>query len=285
MQQFEIPRPPEETYQAQKQLVEGKDPLLNEKNVLHMIEKIEWVQYQGCLAYFKGAKFPKRYFPTPDGVYAINQVKRLLKLSLLTIILLKDKNRALHEFNNIANRCLVRFHDDNGVAKLETHKRNMDMVCPTALYVAEFVCQMLISLGIEKSVALEFGIIMGHIFEYDEAYRAMFQDMCTELDIDKWKKNSRKEFKRLLALFLKRQTDSLYVNYKIKMMTFPLRIALYIPKYRKAITEHIHLLKNCKLDEADLYWVWRRPSYDFTGVKWEERKKTIDPLESITVTL
>lgn len=289
--EFKIPKPPNETYQEQKQLVEGKDPLHKEKNVIFMIEKMEWVQGQGCLTYFKGAKFPKRYFPTPDGGYAINQIKRLLKLSIPTLVFSRNKNsytrnfdNNLHFFNTIANRCLIRFYDDNGVAKLETHKRKLDMVCPTTLYVAEFICQCLMSLGVDKNIAVEFGIIVGHIFEYDEAWRAFVQDMCTELDLEKWKKNPRKEFKRLYTLFMERVSPKLvHVRRKVKIATVPFRIALYIPKYKKVIAEHIHLLKNCKFDEADLYWVWRRSDYDFTGVKWEERFKTVDKLESIQV--
>lgn len=266
-----VPNAPKELFKA-----EQNAPLLKERAIVHLIEKIEVKAYEGTLVWYQGAKQPKKGFPSPQALYALNQIKKIIieGFSILNIfialgIFISDKNRLLRSFNVIFDKIFLNF------------KIKDEYLCKSAFNLAKFVQGLLENLGIDKTIAYEFAFNIAQIIEYDDAYRYRVQDVMSEINNDNMLKNPRKELLRLMDIWQERDRPG--VTAKMRKIITPITYFLYIPKFKKAFVSNVYSLHEMRYDDADWYWVCRRSDYNFGGVSYEERSKNNDELSTYEV--
>ena len=237
--------------------------------------KIEYVKGRGTLTYYKGILYPVKGAQTPEAMYALNQMKRLLletvKLCRNPLILLGmyfSRKKAMASFLTMAEKIM------------SEHSIKAEYMCRGAYAVEVFLIQIV---GNEK-----FAHFIAQIPEYDDAYRYRMQDMFTALEVEDFIANPRKETRRLIALWESREGIwSKGVFIKLKPLFKLLELAMYIPSIRKKVTENIRILKIGVFDEDDKYWVCVTDNgYHYFGVPSEERLKlySIRP-EGIKITI
>lgn len=130
----------------------------------------------------------------------------------------------------------------------------------------------LYKLGIEEPRADKFAELFTHLIETDDAYRTRLQDLFSETTKYRLLK-PQKEIKRLVNI--NKERDSWIVNKKLGQVAFLIRIALLIPKVKKAYIETINEinLEELRLDDADMYWTLFKKDYKYLGMDKEEHAK------------
>lgn len=239
------------------------DPL-PDNHVVYSTSSFELTKDKGIIRHVDGALHPAKGIPTPSAIFALNQLKFILKEAItnypvfLSTAFLINPNKTLQTFNHIADKLLL------------PYRINKKHMCPTAFYTYSTLSNALRSSHITPSIAEETAFNIAQIFEYDDAYRYRLQDMATELNIIKAKQSPRKEIKRLLSLHAERE-DNPVIRNKIHKLILPITYLLLIPRYKKAFTSSISFLKGAKYDEADWYWTALRDDYLYGGKTQEER--------------
>ncbi len=254
--------------------------ILKENLNVNIITNIE-MSDKGFLIYYKDIPFPKKGFPFPEAVASVNIVKRatmhLLKHKYALILAPK---RVLRDFTDIATRILGQY-----IMKPE-------LMTPLASELQGTVYVFLVKLGIERSLAVSAGKVLGTIIQYDNAYLSRLQDLCSETTKEALIQNPRKELQRLTDIFIHREKMahvSMYFEDKIqhkisyyeivankaRRVSKLFRLMLLIPKVKRAFIEAIkHTdLQRMQYDEADRYWVSLRKDYDYQGLSFKERNQ------------
>lgn len=246
---------------------------------VHDTSHFEMIENLGALRYVVGATYPVKGIPIPEAIYAVNQIKTILRetVKYLPTLMFYKKEKLLVSFNTITNRILR--------SRVVTHSTvPHKYLCPTAFGVYSIVSNFLVNIGIDEEIAENTGYNIAHIFEHDDAWRYRLQDMATETNIDKLFDNPTQEIDRLLHLYKNRQdvdpTGSLKGNdtphvARIRVFTKLIKYILYIPKYKHAFRSIIRFIKMMEYDDADWYWVCLRDDYNYGGKNVEERTKGI----------
>lgn len=245
----------------------GVEGVKSEQKYTNVLETIEYVPFTGILVHVKGGAHPKKGYPTPEAVFAINIVKTLTleMLKILPFVAFFGKNKFLQSYNKVANRAL------DGYRMTEVY------LCKTAYSVFLTVFGILRDLGVNERIALNFANNVAHIFEYDDAWRYRFQDVMSECFFVNLKENPIMEIKRLQVIHSLRDTES--VNKKASKVIKMITILLLIPKFKRAFVNNVNLV-NAKFDAADWYWVSQRNDYLFGGIPYEDRVKGLQlPLQ------
>ena len=125
---------------------------------------------------------------------------------------------------------------------------------------------------VSEESADRFAEIVSTIIENDDAYRYRIMDLFSETTIEKLK--DIKELKRLITLSNDRDTCRLVKKKKYDLYII-LRVALYIPKIKKAYLSALDNLtiSNLQLKDEDIYWCSYKKDYDFMGMNWEQRQE------------
>lgn len=227
----------------------------------------------GAQMYVEGATFPKAGFPTPEAIYASNQVKKtlieairllsepILFPSLIIFIFLPRKSKQkllqklLDSFNKISWTAMSPF-----IIKPE-------YMMPFTKELANLVAGFLQFLGMSDDSCQMAGKVAAHIFEYDDAYRYRVQDVMNETTISAWK-YPRNEIKRLTKVYISREKNP-HVILKAKSLSKILSILLWSTWLTKAIHEAMWVsvsdLKNLQMSEADWYWSAMKSDYLYEG--------------------
>lgn len=259
---FDIPTPPSELFVREKRTL-----TTGEEVPVYMLEKIDCLPQQGILVYRTGATYPEKGWPTPEAIYSLNQIKKIIlefmglckNPFILFGLLITDKNVLMRRFNVVFEKVF------------EVHVLKEEYLCPAARAFYNFVFAVLKDLGFDEEVSKKFAFNLAQILEYDNAYRYRVQDVMTELNIN----NSLvKEVAKLTKLWSSREKG--LVHLKMKQIITPLSYFLYIPKYKKAVLKNLHILKGMKYDAADWYWCCLRNDYNYSGISLEERQVGIE---------
>lgn len=257
-QQYAFPQPPNWLFKQ-----EQYETILNEKSVTYLMEKVEVVETRGILCYYKGTPYARKGFPTPQAIFALNQIKKLLlefsKLLknpfFLLGVLFSNKTQLCQSFNDIFNKQASQI-----VIKDE-------YMCRCAFNFANFTHSMLLGMKVDHNTAKQFAFNLAQILEYDDAYRYRVQDIMTELNVEWFKENPRKEIQRLIKIWKSRDLEG--VNMKLDMLLYPLIIVL--PLIKKKLIKNIMFLKQMEYDADDRYWACMRADYKFLGMTLQER--------------
>lgn len=223
------------------------------------VPHIDYVENYGILNYYYGVPYPAKGFVTPEAMADLNGMKRMIindmKLATNPFILLGfvlDRNRF------IANRAEV--YD----RVFGYHSIQSKWLCRGAYAVEAFITNI--------TGNRFFANLIAQIPEYDDAYRYRMQDIFTELDVIAFRKNPRKELRRLKNIMKQRDRGGVFK--KIEYFFKVAEVLLFIPSIRKAVCDNIHFLKIGKYDKNDHYWVCLyEHGYDYLGVDIEERCK------------
>ncbi len=222
----------------------------------------------------KGAMFPYKCFPTPNGIFACNVVKSMVvdfakvisKWYLIPFLLLINKQDALNSFNRTAFKVL------------SPHILKEEYLTSFSKAFKNTISYFLENIGFTKESSDTFAMLLVNTIEYDNAYRLRLEDIMTETKASNWD-NPRKEIKRLLGIMKQRETRSYgrgeAVHKKFRMIGYILSTLLLIPKVNKALKKTMQWtsIQELSLDEIDTYWVCIRKDYDFLGMTVEEREQ------------
>jgi len=243
---------------------------------VHMTNKIELVENVGALRYKDGAEYPEKGIPSPDGVYAVNIIKSILKegFRISPYLFFANKNKILTSFNTVTNRILKPTVKEHVAVPYE-------YLCPTAFSIYSIIGNFLVNIGINEHIAENTAYNIAHIFEHDDAWRYRYQDMATEININDLFDNPRKELKRLIAVFNLRQDITPNIGAKnvvaerVEHFVTVIGLLLLIPKYKSAFYNIIRFIKMAEYDDADWYWARLRNDYNYKGLPVEERMKGV----------
>jgi hypothetical protein len=235
--------------------------------------EVEKVEYEGGIKiYLKGCDFPQKGLPTPEAIFSINQIKKILLTSVKTfhvLLLLLPKQKLINAFNTV---CW-------GIISPYTLKP--EYRTDFTLEIGSFIYRFMVEYGIEKKSSERFANIISHIFEYDNAYRLRVQDMFTSSSDRQLFDNPRQELKRLLKLNRVREFKSKKIKYlpstKFKIFHNLLSVALLSPKIKKCFKKALQGIDFTKLqfDKGDLYWALQRTDYDTYGLPLHARENMI----------
>ncbi len=277
MEERQIPGPPAELFERQhRHQTTGETIPLYHLDEDRKPSCIECLSGKGMFVYRTNAEYPEKGFPTPEGMYALNQVKRLLVIfsrlcfhPLITLgVALMDKNILMSMYNEMFDKLY------------ETHAYKEIFFCDAARYFNKFLSSFLVDCGFNEEISKGFAFRVSQIVEGDNMYRYRIQDIAGEFNKEN---NPATEVRRLFGVYSEREeTPSMVL--KIKRMVVPLQILLLIPKYREAFIKNSHFIEKMKLDDGDYYWAslagpWNsKPNgavYNWRGTTWEERMAQI----------
>jgi len=250
---------------------EYSSPLAQEDIMAYVTDRpVEYVPYKGALIHIIGAEYPKKGYPTPEAIAALNIVKTAVKeatkypLQLLSV----NRNKLLTSFNNVFNKAFT------------VYKVKEEYLCPAAYSVFHFLRLFLIRANVTPAVANLAAFNFAHFVEYDDAYRYRMQDIMSESTYNAMVENPRKEILRLLSVLDERtgKGDGIgqTVAQKVAKLLSPVLYLLYLPKYKNAFRAAMthQVFKGMQYDDADRYWACLKDeSYLFTGRPYAERTK------------
>jgi len=259
-QQLAIPQPPDILFKNRGGY------LLNEEQPIFMIEKIEAIEHKGIYVTYKDVPYARYGFPTPEAVYAINQVKRIITEAVkqaknpffILWLITTDKTKLCQSFNSVFEKIFGR------------HSLKEEFMCRSAFNVANFAHGVLKDMGVDNVVAKQTAFNLGQILEYDDAYRYRLQDTMSELSLENLQKSVRKEILRLRWIYRTRCMDRVWE--KVYLLTDI--VLLLVPFIKKSIIRHAAFLKQAELDENSRYWVCvRNDNHKYLGLTFNERKE------------
>ncbi len=226
----------------------AKDQILAEGRTEDIVERID--QTGPTLLYLKGHPFPYKGLPTPEAIYAVNIVKRLI-IGLAPRWYVPN---LFFLFYEIAGRVM------NPYFLRETHQQ--ESTKQLYLFTLSFLTTLTLGDQRERETVAN---VIAHIFEYDGAYRFRLQDLASATSKEKLLRCPQKEIKRLLALNQKR--DYAIVSRKFNRAAKLIHWALYIPNVRNAFKKALEAtdFEKLQLDKSDRYWISRRTDYTYNG--------------------
>lgn len=228
-------------------------------------EKVEYPESGGILMYFQGCMFPRKGFPFPEGMWAVNGIKRTVRLFLSALgpyKLLRKKSR-----ERILNA--LWWNCDMFYSKVALKDR---FFCPVAKESKFFTDTFLRKMGLESGLAERLSQLPALILEYDDAYRYRLQDIMTETTKEGLTKRPISELNRLLGIMKKRDSYGVYL--KTSLVVRLMQFLLFFPKTRSIFREVFEEIKldHLQYDTCDQYWVLcKGGGYDYLGKPIKER--------------
>ena len=248
-----------------------------------IFDRIEAKYEGGIYIYYKGVPFPTKGFVWPQAVAANNVVKRMLLstfiplsypgswLYWLTFAISPKRWKAMtlnvftHHFARALDQWLMPFYWGNPMFYC-TFVRNFNALLK----------QTLINFGVEEGNAFFMAKVLGHVIEYDDAYRHRIQDIFSEFERAEIVADPRKALIKAMSLYAEREHSD-YVGQKFLRVGKLLSYALWIPSVKKAIvrafTHKSVDFRGLQLDDADKYHLLINIDYDYFGETFETRIK------------
>jgi hypothetical protein len=293
-EEYRIPVPPDMVYDDHPSKEVFKEA---EATPLFTIKKIDYPPEGGIFIYYEELLFPKKGFPYPEGVWAVNIVKRVVISTVrllaskelipvyIGLLLMPRKKKAIARLLELIDDCLdvvdaflyTPRADNNG----KSFYLKAEYFMAPAKELARYAMLMLKFLGIEDMEFLQkVGRMICMVIEYDTAYCLRIQDILSEVDSRKLMADPRKEIARLFAIYCQREKMSVKVKESFGLVTKVLRIIFLIPKIKTAFLKATQEIDFSKIafTEADRYQVSFLGGYDFMGKTPEERIEYIKNL-------
>lgn len=243
-------------------------------------DAVTQVEYDGIVKiHVSGAEFPMKGAPTPDALWSVDIVKKIIiefikiqnPLSLLSFLSKKRIIKLLESFNRIAQGVMQPYlyykYFNQGVLSL----------LPVSRGTGKIIDLFLVNYGIPQETARKTAEFFAHIIEFDGFYRFKLLDIMSEANDIELVNNPRKEVQRLLKICYNReQVIGSYIQPKLKLLIYGTWV-LAIPKVRRAFQDAVKLasLSLFKIDETDFYWMSMRTDYHYFGKSFKERMNFI----------
>jgi hypothetical protein len=232
-----IPIPPDFIFEDPRNATEH---LLDENAPVQEIEMVDYVD--GINRYMQGVSYPVKGFVFPQAVFAINIAKNAFMFLLSNPLILLRWKKNKERFERLAGYAL-----ENNRCYLKP-----EHMTP--------VCREICKLPFGKTAK-----IIGHIFEYDDAYRYRLQDIMNELDVYTLFTNPVGELLKLQDIAITRDPG---LAKKYQMLT-PFIWLVFIFKFSFLEAIKDINFNNLKPDENDKYWMSQRNDYLFFGRDYE----------------
>ncbi len=276
-EEIKIPYPPAESFENRT----AGEQILNQGNVTHILDHIEYTKNKGINVYIKDAKFPKKGWPYPEAIWAINVAKSLFVEPIKVLLAPQLRGIALglllpfKSKLNLVERALQTYCNLS-LNVISPHIIKYDYLAPCSKEMEAVVYTFLVKLGISESPATNFAKIICTIVEYDDAYRYRIQDIMAETNKEKLMINPKKELNRLLDILVARD-HSEKVKANLKNIRRLINLVFLSRKVKKAFCATVMEMDIVSLqpDEADSYWMNFREDYDYFGVPFKERKDVV----------
>lgn len=273
---LQIPRPDRKIFE--KGAVNVTEHLMASPQIVPILDRIEYGPEPegGIFVYHKNFLYPMKGFPTPEGCQANNAVKRVLiswlrfftQIPIMGIWMLRKKNieKFLAEFYNISYITSAQYYYE--------HK----YYSRTSKEIWKFLRHFFVHLKIKHPDYCDldgYAKMFVNIFEYDNAYMLRFQDLMNETTAKLLVDNPRREIKRLLQLFFRREMRVSLSN-KMEMTANLFTLLLLIPKFKRAFVKAMTVCDFSKfqMDDIDRYQVLRWEKYNFLGQTVSQRTQT-----------
>ena len=248
--------------------------MVGRSTVVFKAIRVDFPKDEGIYIYYEGCKYPKKGWPTQDGTWANNMVKRQT-IALATM--LKNKGIFLpaigfaltpwkYKISFIENALKQYVRASNMV--LQPYYLKEKRYCVFCRELRFLIANFLVGIGISLIIAEDTAKIIAHLFEYDEAYKYPLQDALTDID---WNGNLRKELSKALKRLGERWG---FFENKFGWMD-KLTLILLHPKIKKAFKTAVSLSDTSKLKllDDDYYWCMLRSEYKYRGIPYEQREK------------
>lgn len=287
--EYRIPQPDEFVYADHPANEVFKEA---ETAPIYEIDHVEYPETGGMFIHYKGLKYPKKGFPYPEAVWAVNMIKRVVvstvrlvaspqAIPLFIGFLLTGRKKLIAKILELVDDCLdvtdaflYTPRADTGKPFYLKTERFMTPVKELARYLMLF----LKFAGIDNEDMLQkIGRVACMIFEYDSAYLSRIQDIFSEANRDALLTSPAEEVRRLYRVYASREKLSQKVALSFKRVSLLIQLALWFPKVRRALiraTENIDLTK-IAFTEADRYHVMFLDGYNFFGQTLEKRHETL----------
>lgn len=296
-----IPRPSDHIFKYKETPEQG---ILKENKNHYIIEKITYER--GIEVYYRDCPFPRKGFPTLEAVSAVNVVKKIFIEAIKTfskwqfilgwpLVLLSRTRPIAHVIKGATGipsysslDRLVASYNRIGYGIVSQFIVKPEYMTPFAgefqALIYTFMRKLTGTLEISADESRKFAIILGTIFEYDNAYRYRLQDVFSETTKQKLTENPRQEIKRLCKIYLEREKDPDVVK-KYRALIKLISLPLYLPMIKSAMRKALHSceFERLQMDEADKYWCKIRHDYNFQGLPVEERMKDYKPIQAVRI--
>lgn len=218
--------------------------------------------HDGIYVEYEGASYPQKGIATPEILYNVN----IMKAVFMSVFRLRPNiNSLITEFNHLGIRIISQFFlkDEYMTAG------GFELKKLTGNFIKPFV--------LNGRCAEQFGTIISHLVEYDNAYRLRLVDIASETSKELLLRNPRKEIKRLLGIIYDREIQFEDVKKKFKYIGFVLRLVLLTPRFKKAFKNAVRESDFSKMqyDNIDRYWACLRTDYNFMGMSYNDRKELL----------
>lgn len=226
--------------------------------------RLEHPKEGGMLSYYTGHPFPFKGQPYAPATEANNIVKKLTLGILMSLVPQRNwLEKILYNYCRLSDYTNRQFY-----LKREYYKR-------FGVEMWDFIYFFLRNMGISDDVSYRTGRIVCNFFEWDDAYRYRIQDLMSESSKELLK-NPRKESKRLLQIFLERETcigENIGLDNKAKKIHKLLSILFLIPKVKRSFLKALEEInfQNLQLDKIDKYWCCQFHEYNYMGRTFEDR--------------
>lgn len=228
----------------------------------------------GIFMPIKDAMFPYKGAPTAGVVHNANMIKAvfmefvkiLSKWYIAPALLLMNKQILIDAINRIGMKILSPFIVKDYI---------LTSFSSESLRMAQ---TFLTESGFTKESSETFARLFVNMIDYDNAYRLRLEDTMSLTTKEKLLANPSKEIKRLTKIMASREVrpagKGKAIHRKFSRVAFLIRLALLVPKYRKAFKKAIRQSEfhRLQLDVIDSYWVAFRNDYKWLGMTDQERK-------------
>ena len=266
-----VVRPPDRIFETD--IATPSHQLLEQWVTINDFNHAEYPATGGIFCYFTGMKYPKKCFPFPEALSAVNTVKRITRLILAMgwPAFIWRPGKVLDNYIRMADWELRPFYlKDQYYCRLVRELRRM---------IENFWRYIFAHEAESVRYARSHGLakVIGTMIEYDNGYRYIIEDIFSEAKFTELYNHPRREIKLLLEVLKKRAEPAVYE--KIALAVKILLLALWLPKVKRAIQVALWMshFEWLQMDEADRYHTMMIGGYNYGGIPLEERmQKYID---------
>ena len=221
------------------------------------------------LAFYEGHPVPRKGLPYIEAILSTNHIKRLTLLLLSPLSAITKGPTAFIE-SFLDNYC--RMCDSIYLACERVPYLKKEFYNSTSKAVWDLISTFLQEIGITKDTAEHTGKIAATILENDDAYRMPIVDIMTEFSKEEILKSPTKAIEKV-AKILQERSDNEYMKDRFHRFIFIAKIALWIPRFRKAFKKAFEQvdLKLLQYDQYDYYWSLNRKGYNAHGRSIDDR--------------
>lgn len=272
------------------------------ENRVNFLARIDTPESGGIFIYHVGIPYPRKGFPYPKMMYALNTTKKILlgylsffglkefRLPLLSLVFLSWKKKVvliegfLSEFTRLAQW------------QLEPHFLKDRYWMESVKELRKWIELFLVNLGINQTLAYRAAKIIGCFIEWDDSYRYRLLDIMSSAILHNLLNNPRREIKRLGQIYTLRERAHRPLPERIlaskKMMLFfnLLSFLLFHPRIKRSFIKSIKEIQISKMqmDKSDIYQTLPINDYNYQGKSLAERMwayKAIHPEDPPFVTI